>query len=345
MVNGRGWATSCKISMASKITQSNISIWIQGTDLANETVFTKEQYIHSPQSRTINILLSHNHFQLLRKIPQQSIISLSQSNENKYAISNKNVCSEGKINLKQTNGVCERCFKDKGVIKMFSTENSMNPGEAPLELANLSVVEEQLISRISPCINIHMLKHGGIAANGHCVAFPKRDDDSFNTITSHRLSGITVVEKELPLNELPAPVTEIVSHLKKKQEELIVQITKTDNDKKQVWNNKHACLFCNNLYFKIARHFEDNTKTNLNSHRKKCHHNQEIDAPATAVRPGKDLLPVPIYRVIILDMKDDAVKKCLMTDALIMKFGERLYERMGCRGTYAEYHQAKIKTS
>ncbi|CAG2201799.1 unnamed protein product [Mytilus edulis] len=29
------------------------------------------------------------------------------------------------------------------------------------------------------------------------------------------LSGITVVEKELPLNELPAPVTEIVSHLKK----------------------------------------------------------------------------------------------------------------------------------
>lgn len=27
-------------------------------------------------------------------------------------------------------------------------------------------------------------------------------------------------------------------------------------------------------------------------------------------------------------MKDDAVKKCLMTDALIMKFGERLYERM-----------------
>ena len=90
MVNGRGWATSCEISMASKITQSNINIWIQGTNLANKTVFTKEQYIHSPQSRTINILLSHNHFQLLRKIPQQPIILLSQLNENKYAISNKN---------------------------------------------------------------------------------------------------------------------------------------------------------------------------------------------------------------------------------------------------------------
>ncbi|CAG2252244.1 unnamed protein product [Mytilus edulis] len=87
----------CEISMASKITQSNINIWIQGTNLANKTVFTKEQYIHSPQSRTINILLSHNHFQLLRKIPQQSIISLSQSNENKYAISNKN----GKASIKR----------------------------------------------------------------------------------------------------------------------------------------------------------------------------------------------------------------------------------------------------
>ncbi|CAG2189297.1 unnamed protein product [Mytilus edulis] len=29
-----------------------------------------------------------------------------------------------------------------------------------------------------------------------------------------------------------------------------------------------------------------------------------------------------------MDMKDDTVKTCLMTDALIMTFGERLYERM-----------------
>ncbi|VDI81413.1 Hypothetical predicted protein [Mytilus galloprovincialis] len=93
--------------------------------------------------------------------------------EMSYTIDVCSVCFERKINLKKKNSVCERCFKDKVVIKMFSTENNMNPGEVPLELANLSVVEEQLISRISPCINIHMLKHGGIAANGHCVAFPQ----------------------------------------------------------------------------------------------------------------------------------------------------------------------------
>ncbi|CAC5397333.1 unnamed protein product [Mytilus coruscus] len=77
-----------------------------------------------------------------------------------YTIDVCSVCYERKINLKLKNGVCERCFKDKGIIKMFSAENNMKPGEVPLELENLSIVEEQLISRISPCINIHMLKHG-----------------------------------------------------------------------------------------------------------------------------------------------------------------------------------------
>lgn len=49
----------------------------------------------------------------------------------------------------------------------------MDPGVVPAELKDLTIVEQQLISRISPCINLHMLKHGGLAANGHNVAFPQ----------------------------------------------------------------------------------------------------------------------------------------------------------------------------
>ena len=56
---------------------------------------------------------------------------------------------------------------------MFSKENNMDPGVVPPELKDLTIVEQQLISRISPCINLHMLKHGGLAANGNCVAFPQ----------------------------------------------------------------------------------------------------------------------------------------------------------------------------
>jgi hypothetical protein len=56
---------------------------------------------------------------------------------------------------------------------MFSTENNMNPGKLPDELNDLSIVEQQLICRIAPCINVHLLKHGGIASSSHCVTFPQ----------------------------------------------------------------------------------------------------------------------------------------------------------------------------
>ncbi|XP_053405155.1 uncharacterized protein LOC123560749 [Mercenaria mercenaria] len=56
---------------------------------------------------------------------------------------------------------------------MFSPENVMDPKPQPDELKHLTTIEQQLICRISPCINVHMLKHGGIASSGHCVTFPQ----------------------------------------------------------------------------------------------------------------------------------------------------------------------------
>ncbi|CAG2253950.1 unnamed protein product [Mytilus edulis] len=48
--------------------------------------------------------------------------------------------------------------------------------------------------------------------------------------------------------------------IEKEQQELCIQITNTDKDKK-IWNKKHACLFRENLYYKIARHYEDKHNT------------------------------------------------------------------------------------
>jgi hypothetical protein len=95
---------------------------------------------------------------------------LKEMNYNIYSCS---ICNETRIDMKIKNNICDRCTKDKLPIKMFSTENNMDPGVVPPELKDLTIVEQQLISRISPCINLHMLKHGGLAANGHCVAFPQ----------------------------------------------------------------------------------------------------------------------------------------------------------------------------
>lgn len=84
------------------------------------------------------------------------------------------ICHERRLDMKMaTSENCERCYRDKQGIKMYSKENNMDPGKVPEELKDLTIIEQQLISRISPCINVHMLNHGGIASSGHCVTFPQ----------------------------------------------------------------------------------------------------------------------------------------------------------------------------
>ena len=72
-----------------------------------------------------------------------------------------------------SDSICLRFHKDKAEIKLFSEENNMNLNFLPSALYDLSIIEQQLISRISPFINVHMLKHGGIASSGYCVTFPQ----------------------------------------------------------------------------------------------------------------------------------------------------------------------------
>ena len=79
--------------------------------------------------------------------------------EMSYSVKCCSICNECKINMKLKNGVYEKWIRDKNPIQMFSSENNMDPGKMPNELKNLSIVEHQLIARISSCINVHMLKH------------------------------------------------------------------------------------------------------------------------------------------------------------------------------------------
>ena len=68
MVHGNQWATSTEISVATRILQSNINIWLQGRDGQNNICFTKGRiYINSSLSRNVDLLLHQNHFKLLTK--------------------------------------------------------------------------------------------------------------------------------------------------------------------------------------------------------------------------------------------------------------------------------------
>ena len=49
----------------------------------------------------------------------------------------------------------------------------MDPMSVPQELSGMSDAEQMLIARLAPTVHVHMLKHGGIASKGHCIAFPQ----------------------------------------------------------------------------------------------------------------------------------------------------------------------------
>ena len=49
----------------------------------------------------------------------------------------------------------------------------MDPLPLPVELSGMSDAKQMLIARLAPTVHVHMLRHGGIASKGHCIAFPQ----------------------------------------------------------------------------------------------------------------------------------------------------------------------------
>ena len=89
MVHGNQWATSTEISVATRILQSIINIWLQGRDGQNNICFTKEEYINSSLSRNVDLLLHQNHFKLLIK---------NSTEENGYQFHSTRIAKQPKRN-------------------------------------------------------------------------------------------------------------------------------------------------------------------------------------------------------------------------------------------------------
>ena len=57
------------------------------------------------------------------------------------------------------------------------------------DFVNMLDAEQMLIARLAPTVHVHLLKHGGIASKGHCIAFPQAVQDrnrSFRTLSQQR---------------------------------------------------------------------------------------------------------------------------------------------------------------
>lgn len=75
---------------------------------------------------------------------------------------------KGKVRSKTTY-ICHRCSSDKKVPKKFSAGNQMIPSSIPNELQDLTQIEEMLIARVLPIMNVYAKPGGQRGFSGHCI--------------------------------------------------------------------------------------------------------------------------------------------------------------------------------
>ncbi|CAG8509590.1 4776_t:CDS:10, partial [Scutellospora calospora] len=60
------------------------------------------------------------------------------------------ICNEKFLSIVLVMGECRRCYSKKTLLKKFSVDNNIDPGEVPEELQNLTDIEEMLIAQVFP---------------------------------------------------------------------------------------------------------------------------------------------------------------------------------------------------
>lgn len=84
-------------------------------------------------------------------------------NQMTYRFSHCDVCKARLLEGKGTGNMCTCHRRDKKVPRVWSGENNMDPLPIPVELSGMSGMSDAE----------QMLRHGGIASKGHCIAFPQ----------------------------------------------------------------------------------------------------------------------------------------------------------------------------
>ena len=116
-----------------------------------------------------------------------------------------------KMKTKFSSGIytCSRCNNERHG-RRFSTDNNMDPGNQPIELARLTQIEEMLIARVNPILQVTHAHGGQYKYSGHTISFPQ-DISTIATSLPRLLVDldILVVHK---FNATNKPYEFIVSH-------------------------------------------------------------------------------------------------------------------------------------
>ena len=94
----------------------------------------------------------------------------------KFAIFQCEICSESwpvVSKNKNKDFICTRCKQDKGLPKKFSVENNMIPSPFPEAIQGLTQIEEMLIARVFPVMQVYTRPRGGQRSyKGHVLNLP-----------------------------------------------------------------------------------------------------------------------------------------------------------------------------
>ena len=113
-----------------------------------------------------------------------------------------NVCRESypgmNVFRRDEGPVCVRCRQERGIHR-FSQDNNMNPGKQPPVLSILTQVEEMIIARVNPILQVTHARGGQYKYNGHTISFPQ-DIVSIAKNLPHRIEDldILIVRREEP---------------------------------------------------------------------------------------------------------------------------------------------------
>lgn len=74
--------------------------------------------------------------------------------------------------------------------QMYNANNNMDPGPVPNELSGLTYVEQQLIARVHPVMNVYKIKGHQIGYSGNVINFPQEVTELASKLP-HRVHDLT----------------------------------------------------------------------------------------------------------------------------------------------------------
>ena len=154
-----------------------------------------------------HMVLDHEQLHTMSNVPishEYEVIAHKKFREriDKFAhIQMCHVCDESypgiQVVTTNTGPMCTRCKKE-GSRHRFSSQNHMNPGLQPLVLASLTQIEEMLIARASPILQVMHSIGGQYKYRGHTISFPQEVKDVAKKLPRYirELDLMIVVQKK-----------------------------------------------------------------------------------------------------------------------------------------------------